>query len=362
MSQIKIGIFYDGNYFYHVSNYYCYSHPRHSRLSISGLHDFIKKAVAEKEGVRESLCKIVDCHYFRGRLPALEAQARQKLLNERIFDDILMREGVVTHYLPMGRSSEKGIDVSLALEVLELTIFKKFDVVVLIAGDGDYVPLVRKIHALGTEVMVLGWDFEYTEENGNVRNTISSARLMKEASYPLRMHGIIEETNKSLRTQFNIDSLFVQSANGTSNNSDDEFENADDGDTDAPPDEDIRNNLPLSTNENISPMNQYVPQEQQIAQNSLSDFHTTNRYRGHIGFLKYDSGYGFITDPEQNGIFFIWQDLVNCKFSSLAKNDIVEYSLGTNERGICAKDIVRISSRQNEDATPTDNKNFNPTR
>ena len=105
----------------------------------------------------------MDCHYFRGRLPALEANERQILLNERIFDDILMREGVVTHYLPMTRGGEKGVDVSLALEVLELTIFKKFNVVVLIASDGDYVPLVRKLNSLGTRVMVLGWDFEYTD-------------------------------------------------------------------------------------------------------------------------------------------------------------------------------------------------------
>ena len=113
---MRIGIFYDGNYFYHVSNYYCYAHPRRARLSIPGIHDFIKKMVSEKEHVDERLCQIVDCHYFRGRLPAMEANARRILLNERIFDDILMREGVVTHYLPMSHGMEKGVDVSLALD------------------------------------------------------------------------------------------------------------------------------------------------------------------------------------------------------------------------------------------------------
>ena len=154
---LKIGIFYDGNYFYHVSNYYCYSHVRRSRLSIPGLHSFIKSMVAEKEGLSERFCQIVDCHYFRGRLPAKEAYARQILLNERIFDDILMREGVVTHYLPTSGGTEKGVDVALALETLELTLLKNYNVVVLIASDGDYVPLIRKLNALGTRVMVLGW-------------------------------------------------------------------------------------------------------------------------------------------------------------------------------------------------------------
>ena len=40
--MIKIGVFYDGNYFLHVSNYYNYDHPRQRRLSITGLHKFIK--------------------------------------------------------------------------------------------------------------------------------------------------------------------------------------------------------------------------------------------------------------------------------------------------------------------------------
>ena len=162
----RIGVFYDGNYFYHVSNFYCYGHARKSRLSIPGIHEFIKRFVSCQENISPAFCQIVDCHYFRGRLPAMEANERQILLNERIFDDILMREGIVTHYLPITKSGEKGVDVSLALEALELTLFKKFNIVVLIASDGDYIPLVRKLNSLGTRVMVLGWDFEYTDENG----------------------------------------------------------------------------------------------------------------------------------------------------------------------------------------------------
>ena len=44
----KIGIFYDGNFFLHVSNYYQYYHARKSRISISGLHDFIRHRVAPR--------------------------------------------------------------------------------------------------------------------------------------------------------------------------------------------------------------------------------------------------------------------------------------------------------------------------
>ena len=46
----RIGVFYDGNYFLHVSNYYNYTHERRSRISINGLHDFIRQKVADLEG------------------------------------------------------------------------------------------------------------------------------------------------------------------------------------------------------------------------------------------------------------------------------------------------------------------------
>lgn len=131
---LRIGVFYDGNFFSHVSNYYKYAHPRKARVSIPGLHSFIKRHVASVEGVDERYCQIVDAHFFRGRYSARDAEAQQKLFADRVLDDILMHEGVVTHYLPLRGGGEKGIDVWLALEAFELAVFKRFNVLVLIAG------------------------------------------------------------------------------------------------------------------------------------------------------------------------------------------------------------------------------------
>ncbi len=55
--------------------------------------------------------------------------------------------------------AEKGLDVWFALETYEMTLLKRYDVTVLVACDRDYLPLVRKLNALGGAVMVLGWDF-----------------------------------------------------------------------------------------------------------------------------------------------------------------------------------------------------------
>ena len=304
---LKIGIFYDGNYFYHVSNYYCYAHERRSRLSISGLHDFIRRYISKVEHADSKFCQIVDCHYFRGRLPAMEANARQILLNERMFDDILMREGVVTHYLPVTRSGEKGVDVSLSLEVLELSIYKKFDVVVLIASDGDYVPLVRKLNSLGTRVMVLGWDFEYLDENGNSRYTATSTKMMNEVTYPVWMHKIIDGQAPQFE-ETDISAMFVEPVYRTEKS--------------FPPEEDVSfYNQPATVAVSSEP----APE---------------GRCTGQILQLK--NGYGFLgTDFTTKNLFFFWEDLEGLDFNELILGETLEFEFGSNERGECARHITR---------------------
>ena len=102
----RIGIFYDGNYLFHVSNYYQYHHERRARISISGLHRFIREKVAECEGTEARYCQIVDAHYFRGRLRAADAEDMDLLFTERVFDDVLVREVVTTHHPPLSRAGE----------------------------------------------------------------------------------------------------------------------------------------------------------------------------------------------------------------------------------------------------------------
>jgi uncharacterized LabA/DUF88 family protein len=213
LSLTRIGVFYDGNYFLHVSNFYNYFHERKSRLSVSGLHHFIRNHVAHLEGTDERLCQIVDAHYFRGRLNATEAlNEGNSLFNDRVFDDILSSEGVTTHFLPVktnreGVRHEKGIDVWLALEAFELAFYKRFNVLVLIASDGDYVPLIRKLNTLGTRVMVFSWDFEYTNSYGKQMTTRTSQDLLEEVTYPVAMHEIID--NRVKKNEPLINGLFV---------------------------------------------------------------------------------------------------------------------------------------------------------
>ncbi|MCL2525390.1 MAG: NYN domain-containing protein [Betaproteobacteria bacterium] len=184
----RIAVFYDGSFFWKVSGYYKHVHSRYSYIDISGLHEYIRQRVAELEANgNAALCQIVEAHFFRGRfsLKAVQATSNpdKQLEVDRYQDQILMHAGVVAHYHPMNESvsppEEKGIDVWLALEAFDLAVHKPFDVLVLISGDSDFVPLVRKINSLGTRVLVLGVDFP----NG----AKTSQRLIDEASYTIML-------------------------------------------------------------------------------------------------------------------------------------------------------------------------------
>jgi cold shock CspA family protein len=285
---LRIGVFYDGNYFSHVSNYYNYEHPRRSRISVSGLHRFIIHEISRRENASPERCRIVDAHYFRGRLSATEAQERNALFRERQFDEVLMREGIISHFLPVVAGGEKGIDVWLALEALELAMHKRFDVVVLVAGDGDYLPLVRKLNTLGARVCVLGWDFEYLDTQGNRRQTRTAQTLLNEANYPILMNTLIDD--RAQRSNPVIDELFIRQESHPAPR---------------PPRDSVR--------------------------------------KGTIVAIK--SGFGFL-QPETGGenLFFHYSDLEDMDLNDLEAGERVCYEEGNNDRGPCARHVRRCNS------------------
>lgn len=301
----KIGVFYDGNYFLHVSNYYNYDHPRRARLSIAGLHRFIEARVGNDTG-KPGNAKIVDSQYFRGRLSAQEAQNRGSVLYyDRVFDDILMSSGVTTHYSPLrnsnGRRQEKGIDVWFALEAFEAAMLRKLDVVVLIASDSDYVPLVRKIQSLGCKVMVMGWDFEFTTDNGSRMVTRTSQDLLMEASHPLLMTEVIDRP-RSQGDRALVDDLFVAGSA--------EKKRAPAAETQPePPKKEQKAKIELEE-----------PTEGQVG----------DRMESEVFSLK--NGYGFIKYPPNN-LFFHHTTVENVDFSELYVNDHVGFTLTHNDKG-----------------------------
>ena len=295
---VKIGIFYDGGFFHHISNYYRYAHPRKQRISIPGLHDYVRERVAAIEGIAPRCAHVVDAHFFRGRFSAQQTLAREKLYSERLFDDVLMNEGVTTHYLPIQGNSEQGIDVWLSLEAYEMTLLRGYDFLVLIAGDSDFVPLARKVISRGARVMLLGWNFEYTDDVGTLRQTTTSIRLINEVTYPVMMQDVMNDAGDS-----SIKQLFVDQG--------------------------------ISAREEIT-----KPAAAPAAEGAAAPAPAapSERLKGIICTVK--EGFGFIKCPQfPNNVFFHFSALQNCDFDEIMEGDLVLFSVEQREKGPVAKDV-----------------------
>jgi len=302
---LRIGVFYDGNFFHHVSNYYKYIHERRRRISIPGLHEFIRIQVAELENTMPRYCEIVDAHFFRGRLSAREADARQRLFSERAFDDILMSEGVTAHYMPVRTRGDTSVTTWLALEAFEQTLYKHFDVVVLIAGDSDFLQLVRKLNALGSRVMLLGFDFKYTDDTGQEHETVTSARLIESVTYPVRVSSIIVED--ALREEPLYKMLFT------------------DIDETRPPREYPRR-VEGEEGEQTGP-----PEEDENAE----------WFSGEI--LSVKDGFGFIRcDKFPDNVFFHWTSVANEEIANLVRGDKVSFTVDEGPRGAIARRVELV--------------------
>lgn len=272
----RIGVFYDGNFLLHASNYYNYIHPVKRRLSLGGLHNFIRHRVAEEEGIEPSKCQIAQAHYFRGRLNAAEAAQRgNQLYNDRVFDDILMSEGIQPHYLPLrnlqGKKEERGIDVWLSLEAYELAMTGRIDTVVLIVSDTDYTPLMRKLTGLGLRIMLLSWEFEYVNDDGVKMVTKTSHELLSLATYPVAMYDVINYG--------------------------------------------VQQNNPLISEMFVAPDPSRQAREQTFETSEI---------------LSLKNGFGFIKYPNNN-LFFHYQDVVG-EFADLNVGDPVEFTIEQNQQ------------------------------
>jgi hypothetical protein len=59
----------------------------------------------------------------------------------------------------------KGVDITLSKDLLVHAFYNNYDVAVLVAGDGDYVPLVQEVKRLGKVVYLIFFEHEGLNED-----------------------------------------------------------------------------------------------------------------------------------------------------------------------------------------------------
>lgn len=175
IDNLSIGVFIDGGYYAKI-NEGLQKKGLADGVNLKALFGYIPKLVADLCKVDRSSLHITEAHYYRGRFRAKDAEKRNLLLSERLFEDCLIENDVIFHYKHLrealgGGIIEKGIDTWFALDTYELTLFRQFDFVVLISGDADHEMLARKLKAIKTHTVLLTWD---------PANTGSTSRFLSE--------------------------------------------------------------------------------------------------------------------------------------------------------------------------------------
>ncbi len=98
------------------------------------------------------------CHYYTSLTRAQEGQVdpTSDKLREMGFLPCIFRK--------QSTRKSKGVDISMATTLLGHAYRDSYDVAVLVAGDGDFKPLIEEVQHLGKEVLVAF--FEHETESG----------------------------------------------------------------------------------------------------------------------------------------------------------------------------------------------------
>ena len=192
-SICRIGVFYDGSYFAYSQRYF-YHNKKVGWLSFRPLHSLIESYIRNKEQGFTNY-RIVYAAWTQGLFTSSKADEHQ-LRNDRNLHHDLMHAGVEVKFLPMSTSQgEKGVDVALAINALQIGLEGKIDIAVLVTGDGDLVPLVRALMKQGIRVMAAY--FEY--QDGEYKSFINE-RLLAVCNYELDICKL--ETDKDFKAVF----------------------------------------------------------------------------------------------------------------------------------------------------------------
>lgn len=113
----------------------------------------------------------VSCQYhFYGAIPPKDLGKNRNYDRSRFFD-ALKKDGIQTHkgfcqLDPTGRLQEKGVDVLLALDMVEFAR-DNYDMLFIFSGDADLVPAVQRArkHTKVVAIIKDGWPARYMREN-----------------------------------------------------------------------------------------------------------------------------------------------------------------------------------------------------
>ena len=202
-SLCRIGVFYDGSYFSYAQMHF-YADRKLGWMVFTPFHILIENFLREKEQGYSNY-RVVYAGWFQGLFHSGQSTDQQRRLDRNRHID-LMHAGIDPKYVPMSQAQgEKGVDISLALDALQVGLEDKIDIAVLVTGDGDFVPLARALMKNGVRVASVYFQYE-TDKNKSFINE----RLLNVSNYSLN----VNELEKDRKYQGMFRALFRQPEKG----------------------------------------------------------------------------------------------------------------------------------------------------
>lgn len=181
-SICRIGAFYDGTFFKMGQSYFY--HAKKGWLSFQPFHELLEMVSRDKEQGYASY-KVVYAGWYQG-LFTTSKSTPDKLKLDRIQYHDLMHAGIEPKFLPISQTNkEKGIDVAMAVDIMQIALNGKIDIAALITGDGDFLPLVRVLMKEGVRVMAVYFEYEDEHDKGFINE-----RLLRACNYALNVNAM----------------------------------------------------------------------------------------------------------------------------------------------------------------------------
>lgn len=206
--KTKIAVFYDGYYFDLVSRYYKFGHQLHQWIDFDGLDAYLHAQTAAKIKIDEKDCTVIARHLYKGILTGRDVTPEQAK-KDSDYRERLKKHNIIGHFRDLrtdeeGKKFEKMVDADLICDALEMAFKKEFDVLVLIASDSDFVPMVEKLNKWAIDSVLFWWDIPEYEVNGIKRHRQrTSGLLIRSVKHNVEM-GLIADKRIQTELEHNI--------------------------------------------------------------------------------------------------------------------------------------------------------------
>ena len=204
-SKIKANLYIDGNFTVHIHKYLTKVYGK--TIDWKSFLDYVKDRISKEEN---KVC-VLQSQFFVGTGIKTTDEERDYLFNS------MEHEGIVKHATPLkqkvsGGLKEDAVDTNLVFFATQ-DYYKReqFDYLVLLAGDSDFVPLVKGLSAEAVKTFVIYMDFE-DKELGKTQTAqaLLDETDMRESIETLRLERVDQKIKKIFIEHGSIESKTIQ--------------------------------------------------------------------------------------------------------------------------------------------------------